>query len=497
MLIAVIASIVLAGDEAEAPVDDVQAPTPAPTATASTSPTPTAFEPTFAPDGRTGIAELDQVIDEFVGMSAEELATTYADVPGRAFDGETDEILTASEWAERLTSAERSLFAVLSEREGSSISPPRQFNIILSVTEPEADEAGWGLAIERGKIVDLAIGRFEPLSHTGEVGFNYERFLVLPPRDELPRAPPAHALSTRTGIAGVDSLIAILEAHDRSGLATAGVEPVVFSRCRVTQPEREEVATRRLDEVAQQAMGIHAVTELPEGYLPTADHMIIVVMEVSLYLWSLAALIESGGAVVGFDLCSADRPAYVYPPLSYPAPTVADVADLDAARRSGIGPIDAFLDALAVGDLETMLSLIDYEQVGCVTEQAGIGGPPLCGEGEPEGTVLDVVISAQCEGHYVRQEEIGETLGLLFGVHGRCTALPSQARQPWTALGAESGRSSWWTLKRRRMDRDAPYHPGSAMKACRRFSIAVDKRSQRTSKGRVLRRRSCCRRPDV
>jgi len=315
VVLAVIASIVLAGDEAEAPVD-VQTPTPAPAATASTSPTPTAFEPTFAPEGRTGIAELDQIIDDFVGMSAEELARTYANVSGRAFEGERDEILTASEWAERLTSAERFLFAALREREGSSISPPRQFNIILSVTEPGTDEAGWALAIDRGEIVDLAVGRFEPLSHTGEVGFNYERFLVLPPRDDLPQAPPAHTLSTRTGIAGVDALIAILEAHDGSGLATADVKPVVFSRCRVTKPEREDVATRRLNEVGQQAIGIHAVIELPDGYLPTADHMIIVVLEVSPYLWSTAALIERGGAVVGFDLCSADRPAYAYPPQS-------------------------------------------------------------------------------------------------------------------------------------------------------------------------------------
>ena len=60
-----------------------------------------------------------------------------------------------------------------------------------------------------------------------------------------------------------------------------------------------------------------------------------------------------------------------------------------------------------------MLSLIDYEQVGCVSELTGIGGPPLCGEGEAEGTPLDVITVAQCEGRYVRREAMAQQLNYL------------------------------------------------------------------------------------
>lgn len=406
--------VVIDDSDGESP-DNAATPSPALTPTASLSPTPQAFLPTFAPDGRTGIAELDRIIDDFIGMTTAELGSAYADVSGREYNGETDDILTAADWAARLANAERALFAVVRERENSSIGPPREFNVVLRVTEPGTSEAGWALAVDSGEIVDLVVRGAAPLSYTGDAGFHYERFLVLPPLSELPQAPPSHALSTRTGVAGVDALLAILEAHDGNELVAAAVMPVAFSRCRRSQPEREDVATRRLDELARQAIGVHAVAVLPAGYLPAADHMILVLLEVSPYRWSMAALIERDGAIVGFNLCGTDLPASLYPPQAYPAPPLADLAHLDTERRSGIAVIDAFLDALAAGDLDALLGLVDYEQVGCVTEQNGIGGPPICDAGQPDGTLLDVIPAAQCEGHYIHRESMPQTLGDLVG----------------------------------------------------------------------------------
>ncbi len=417
VVVAVIAASVLAGDDVEI-IGDVAAPSPAPTAAESTNPTPEAFKPTFAPDGRSGIAEVDWIIDNLVGMTATELSAEYPDVTLREFTGVEDLLLTASEWAARLDAAERSLFAVVREPEGSGIFPAREVNIILSVTAPAGEATGWRIAVERGRIVDMASGSarsISPASYTREIGFNYERFLVLPPRDELPQVTSSHALNTRTNVPGVDRLISILESHDGDELVASGFKPVAFSRCRTRQPEREDVATRRLSEIGQQVIGVHSVVELPVGYLPVADHMLLMVLEISPYRWSMAALIERDGAIVGFDLCETDRPESLYPPQAYPVPPVADLADLDPARRSGIEPIDMFLDALAASDLSALLGRVDYKQVACVREQRGIGGPPLCGEGEPEGTLVDVVIFAQCEGHYVRRQDMAAPFSLLLG----------------------------------------------------------------------------------
>jgi hypothetical protein len=93
---------------------------------------------------------------------------------------------------------------------------------------------------------------------------------------------------------------------------------------------------------------------------------------------------------------------------------LTDLALLDAARRSGVPVIDAFLDGQAAGDADALAAQVDYEQMGCVTN-GGIGSPPVCEGGEAEGTVLDVMLFGSCEGTYQRRPEALSTMRRLAG----------------------------------------------------------------------------------
>jgi len=413
VVIAILAIIVLDDNAAEAPSIE-QTPTVSPTPAAT--PTPEVREPTFAPDGRTGDAALDRIIDDFLTLDATALTNAYADVTAREFTGESDNILPVSVWAARLAGSERSLYAVFREREDSGISPSRDVNIVLSVTEPGGLDTGWRLAIQRGKIVDLLVGGDSPYSsYTGDIGFFYELYLVLPPETELPQAPPSHALTTTTGNAGVDTILALLAEHDGEGLIDLTAPQVSRRECRLPREDDQTRAEDELRTIAEQVIGLHSVARLPEGHPQAGDHLMLLILEQSPYHWQIAALATADGRITGLDLCDSTYVTSLYPPLSYPAPPLADLADLDAARRSGIEVVDTFLNALAAGDIAAMLDLVVYQQVSCIVEPVGMGGPPFCEGGEPLGTVLDVLPMGQCEGFYQRKAAIPQTLQDLSG----------------------------------------------------------------------------------
>jgi hypothetical protein len=417
-VIAAAVVLVAFDDEGEAPDASAVAPTPNATAVASPEASATPVEQTglpLAPDGRTGDPAVDQIIDDLVGANAAELAEKYADVMLREYINEADVFSTPEEWTARLTAGERSLYAVTREPEDSGIFPSRDFNVVLSVRTGGEEPVAWRVAIENGEIVALSAGTSPPAASIPSVGFFYDHYVVLPPESDLPQPPPFHALDTRTGEAGVDALLALIEAGDGDDLAAAAALPVDFERCRILQPQRDDVATRRIAEVAKQAIGIHSVARVPNGHLPAADHQLLIISELSPYEWQMVSLLELDGSIVGFDLCGVDTPSYLYTPLSYVVPPVADLADLDVERRSGINVIDAFLDALATENVGAMLALVSYQEMGCILEAEGIGGPPICEEGEPEGTVLQVLLAASCEGYFMRRENVEQAFINLVG----------------------------------------------------------------------------------
>jgi len=91
------------------------------------------------------------------------------------------------------------------------------------------------------------------------------------------------------------------------------------------------------------------------------------------------------------------------------APT-SPVAGSATATPGGAAPpgVQAVVDAALSGDPEELRALIGYTAVACVRESVGIGGPPVCREGEAEGTPVDVLWVAGCEGEYRRSDELDE-----------------------------------------------------------------------------------------
>lgn len=83
-------------------------------------------------------------------------------------------------------------------------------------------------------------------------------------------------------------------------------------------------------------------------------------------------------------------------PTASPSPTSTPVADEEG--RTGDATLDAVIDAVEQQDVAALLALVEPQSVECVATQEGLGGPPLCREGEPAGTVVEVFPAAYCEG---------------------------------------------------------------------------------------------------
>ena len=80
-----------------------------------------------------------------------------------------------------------------------------------------------------------------------------------------------------------------------------------------------------------------------------------------------------------------------------------------AETRTGVASVDALIRAMHAVDAPALAGAIVSFNIGCVTEPQGIGGPPLCEDGEPEGTPIEVLPSAYCEGFYARVESMGDS----------------------------------------------------------------------------------------
>lgn len=59
-----------------------------------------------------------------------------------------------------------------------------------------------------------------------------------------------------------------------------------------------------------------------------------------------------------------------------------------------------------------------FSPIPCTTSVEGIGGPPQCREGEANGTPVNVMLAAGCEGYYVREGELPFETFALVGTNG-------------------------------------------------------------------------------
>ena len=85
-----------------------------------------------------------------------------------------------------------------------------------------------------------------------------------------------------------------------------------------------------------------------------------------------------------------------------PLATVIEPAAAVSATPTGVDAVDAVVRALEEGDVESLLALVEYQQIECIWPPDGLGPAPLCEEGEPPGTVAAFFLGAQCEGYLTR-----------------------------------------------------------------------------------------------
>ncbi len=139
-----------------------------------------------------------------------------------------------------------------------------------------------------------------------------------------------------------------------------------------------------------------------------------------------ASAIAAGIAIIiavqspGDDNTRAGLPAVTATAAATSATTATPTATTVAAPGHPLGTttndpqLDAVIDALTSGDSARVLPLLEFAPIGCVVEQQGIGSPPQCATGVPDGTPVDVFPSASCpEGAYATRDTIDAFAGAL------------------------------------------------------------------------------------
>lgn len=79
--------------------------------------------------------------------------------------------------------------------------------------------------------------------------------------------------------------------------------------------------------------------------------------------------------------------------------------------ETGQPEIDALLAVLANGDKQALIGQFSYLSTACQTVN-GLGGPPACRAGEPEGTLVSVLPTLGSEGSFIHADAVDAFPGL-------------------------------------------------------------------------------------
>lgn len=92
--------------------------------------------------------------------------------------------------------------------------------------------------------------------------------------------------------------------------------------------------------------------------------------------------------------------------------------------RTGNPEYDTVIASLESGDLEAIAALIEWRKVECKAgPPQGIGGPPQCPDGVADGTPIDVIPGAACEGYWHIRLNDGGRANLAIGTADRLYAV--------------------------------------------------------------------------
>ena len=423
------------------PEDTWPAPTPY-AASGVSEPVPAQVDtPTFAPDGRTGNPSIDSTIGLLLTGTPSEIATQVGNLVARQnqpVDGPPDHGYTfetvrvkPADWVARLTAAPRQLYAVFTDRNVN-------VTVLLSVDTGSIHSEAWLFGLEGGQnqgrgdripVEDPTLGS-ELQGLVPNVSSHYWRFYVLPPRESLPVPPPSRPMSARTGDPGVDGILALLQSGDGAGLVVAAspLDDVILRGC---LDRDRPVSAQEIEAWAQETVGfdysLHAVIQVPRGYRPQADHLLILVRPALPYDWEFLGIYEARGRIVGISQgCGNLRSHYL--PNRVIVPPLAPGQALDPSRRSGIAEVDAVIDGLQNKNRAAISAAIQYSKVPC-SNILGIGAPPRCPDGAAPGTPVDA-LEHGCEGYIYVPPDAADALikdigaGSLYAVVERPALTP-------------------------------------------------------------------------
>ena len=119
--------------------------------------------------------------------------------------------------------------------------------------------------------------------------------------------------------------------------------------------------------------------------------------------------------ILGMAACSTATPATQEIVSTLPPAPAEGYHPL--TTRIGMESIDQILEAVSSGDLQSLRSLVEFTNAQC-TQRDGLGGPPKCREGEPEGTAVEVLAFLSSEGSFLRKDEIDDWSGIdVLGIY--------------------------------------------------------------------------------
>ncbi|MGH2377237.1 MAG: hypothetical protein ACRDGT_02040 [Candidatus Limnocylindria bacterium] len=373
--------------------------------------------PSLAPDGRTGDADIDALIDGLLRGDLATLTAKYGELPAREerCDPSCDGVRIAPDtWIARLVGGRPSLYAVYT-------GDPVDAEVMLAVRGSGDILEAWRLSVETGRIAHLEIflpsadwPSGMPILNYGRMPspmHDYERYYVLPPADDLPEPPRIHAPSARTGVASVDDLLAALERRDAAFLLGRFADRSAFPVRPCDRPEEVQgaaFAEAWSKQTVADLYGLHAVAIVPAGHQPEADHLVVTFRQIKPYWWAATGIFERQGEIVGVITAEHGCSVEVIAPAGryVVAPPTGGVSGIDPSRRSGIAVIDAVLDAAEARDEAAMDALIEYTRDPCGDPSGAPpgAGPPACPPGTTPGTLVEILPEIVCHGGHAERD---------------------------------------------------------------------------------------------
>ncbi len=144
------------------------------------------------------------------------------------------------------------------------------------------------------------------------------------------------------------------------------------------------------------------------------------------YLNGFALLLALGALFVAAAACGGDDDDTATPTASAGSPTAtatttgasptasatsnAGSSTYPDDTRTNIPSVDAVIDRVLAGDVDSLKLQVSYTEMRCETNPQGAGAPPKCEAGEQEGDMVQVFPAAMCEMGFGRPAQVDQVL---------------------------------------------------------------------------------------